>query len=52
MKVFFSWSGKQGQQIAGILRVWLPGVLQAVKPYFSPEDLKAGSRWSPEIASQ
>jgi hypothetical protein len=52
MKVFFSWSGKQGQQIAGILRVWLPGVLQAVRPYFSPEDLKAGSRWSPEIASQ
>ncbi|MCA3372509.1 MAG: toll/interleukin-1 receptor domain-containing protein [Roseomonas sp.] len=52
MKVFFSWSGKQGQQIAGVLREWLPGVLQAVKPYFSPEDLKAGSRWSPEIASQ
>lgn len=52
MKVFVSWSGKQGQQIAGVLREWLPGVLQAVKPYFSPEDLKAGSRWSPEIANQ
>ena len=52
MKVFFSWSGRQGQQIAGVLREWLPGVLQAVRPYFSPEDLKAGSRWSPEIANQ
>lgn len=52
MKIFFSWSGNQAQQIAAVLREWLPGVLQAVRPYFSPDDLKAGSRWSPEIASQ
>lgn len=52
MKVFLSWSGEQSKAIAEILRSWLPSVLQAVKPYFSPDDVAKGSRWSSEIAKE
>jgi hypothetical protein len=31
---------------------WLPSVLQAVRPYFSPDDVAKGSRWSSEIAKE
>src|ERR1017187_9800498 len=52
MRVFISWSGERSQRIANILRSWLPGVLQAVKPYFSPDDIAKGTRWSTEIAKE
>jgi hypothetical protein len=41
MKVFISWSGEQSKEIAEAFRNWLPGVLQAEKPYFSPDDIAA-----------
>jgi len=50
MKVFISWSGALSKEIAETIRKWLPSVLQAVKPYFSPDDIAKGSRWSGEIA--
>lgn len=34
------------------MRRWLPSVLQAVRPYFSPDDVAKGSRWSSEIAKE
>jgi hypothetical protein len=34
------------------MRNWLPSVLQAVRPYFSPDDVSKGSRWSTEIAKE
>ncbi len=52
MKVFISWSGELSREIAEAVRVWLPGVLQAVKPYFTPDDIEKGARWSSEIASE
>ena len=52
MKVFISWSGPQSKTIADAFRKWIPGVLQAVKPYFSPDDVVKGSRWSTEIAKE
>ena len=52
MKVFISWSGKQSKQLGEILRDWLPGVLQAVKPYFTPSDIEKGTRWANEIAKE
>lgn len=50
MRVFISWSGESSRQIAEALRWWLPSVIQAIKPYFSPDDITKGSRWSSEIA--
>ncbi len=39
MKVFISWSGDLSLALAGILRQWLPSVIQAAEPYFTPEDI-------------
>ena len=52
MKVFLSWSGDRSKAIAEVMRNWLPSVLQAVRPYFSPDDVSKGSRWSSEIAKE
>ena len=52
MKVFISWSGERSRAIADVTRRWLPSVLQAVRPYFSPDDVAKGSRWSSEIAKE
>lgn len=52
MKVFISWSGHRSQNVADVLRKWFPSVLQAVRPYFSPDDVAKGSRWSAEIAKE
>lgn len=52
MKVFISWSGNRSKKLADIFRRWLPGVLQAIRPYFSPDDVAKGSRWNSEIAKE
>jgi hypothetical protein len=52
MRIFISWSGKNSKKIAEAFRIWLPGVLQTVKPYFTPNDIEKGNRWSKEIASE
>jgi hypothetical protein len=51
-KVFISWSGELSKKLAEEIRVWLPGVLQFVKPYFTPNDIEKGTRWSTEISSE
>jgi hypothetical protein len=48
--VFISWSGDLSGKLAQILRQWFPSVLQFVKPYYTPEDIAKGARWSSEIA--
>ena len=52
MKVFISWSGELSRRLGEILRTWLPGTLQYVKPYFTPEDVEKGARWNTEIAKE
>jgi hypothetical protein len=52
MKVFISWSGDSGKAVAEILYAWLPSALQAVKPFFSPDDIAKGARWSSEVADR
>ncbi|MBC9070659.1 toll/interleukin-1 receptor domain-containing protein [Thauera sp. CAU 1555] len=52
MKVFISWSGEKSKAIASIFKDWIPAVVQAAKPYFSPNDIEKGSRWSSEIAKE
>jgi lambda repressor-like predicted transcriptional regulator len=49
-KVFISWSGELSKKLAEELRGWLPGVLQFVKPYFTPEDIEKGTSWYSNIA--
>ncbi|GHV88132.1 hypothetical protein AGMMS50267_04920 [Spirochaetia bacterium] len=51
-KVFISWSGELSKKIAEQLKNWLPSVLQFVKPYFTPDDIEKGSRWSNEISNE
>jgi hypothetical protein len=52
VKIFLSWSGDRSRAVADVLKNWLPSVLQAVRPYFSPEDIEKGSKWSQEISKE
>ncbi|MBU4233973.1 MAG: TIR domain-containing protein [Desulfobacterales bacterium] len=52
MNVFISWSGKTSKRLGEVFRDWMPAVIQAVKPYFSPEDVEKGARWYPEISNK
>lgn len=50
MRIFISWSGDLSKQLSEEIRKWLPGVIQAAKPYYTPDDISKGARWSAEIA--
>ena len=50
--VFISWSGQQSKEIAEELRSWIPSVLQFAKPYFTPNDIEKGAKWSTEISAK
>lgn len=52
MDIFISWSGNKSKKLAEILRDWFPVVIQAVKPYFTPDDIAKGTKWSTEISKQ
>jgi len=52
MNVFISWSGEESKAYAEVFRQWLPKVIQTCEPFYSPEDIKAGMRWSLEIAGK
>jgi len=51
-KVFISWSGDLSNKLADAVRQWLPGVLQFVKPYFTPSDIEKGTKWASNIAGE
>lgn len=51
-KVFISWSGNLSRKLAEALRFWLPGTLQYVRPYFTPEDIEKGAKWDSEIMKE
>lgn len=52
MKIFISWSGERSKLIAAAFKDWIPSVIQAARPYFSPSDIDKGSRWSNEISKE
>ena len=53
MEVFLSWSGPRSKEIAEALKVWIPRVIQATKPWMSEKNnIAAGTRWSNEIAGK
>lgn len=52
MKIFLSWSGGLSRDVATTLRTWLRGVIQAIDPWMSQEDLTPGSIWFSEISKK
>src|SRR5258708_4089751 len=50
MKIFLSWHGARSRAVAEALNDWLRRVIQAVKPFYSPE-IEKGAKWSSEIDS-
>jgi hypothetical protein len=52
MKVFICWSEERSRVVAETLRGWLRRVIQELKPFLSTQDIRAGKRWIPEIASE
>jgi len=52
MKIFISWSGELSKDLGEVIRKWIPSVLQAVRPYFTPNDIEKGARWSSHIATE
>jgi hypothetical protein len=51
MKVFITWSGDLSHAVAEALRDWLPGVIQALDPFLSSEDVRHGQRW-PQVVGE
>lgn len=52
MKLFISWSGERSKQLAQGLYEWLPGVINAVEPWISSNDIAPGARWGSELAHE
>lgn len=52
MDVFISWSGEKSKKSAEALREWLPSVIQAVTPYYSPNDIDKGARWLTNVSGR
>lgn len=52
LRVFLSWSMQRSESVAQAFRDWLPSVLQNVRPYYTPDDIGKGSRWSSEIRGE
>jgi TIR domain-containing protein len=52
MDVFISWSGPQSRRYADAINSWIPLVIQAVRPYFTPDDIEKGVNWSTNISEK
>lgn len=52
MDIFLSWSGDKSRKAAESFRDWLPNVIQALKPYFTPNDINKGQRWSQDLSNK
>jgi len=52
MKVFVSWSGERSKLLAEALHHWLPGVINAVDPWISGNDIEPGARWNSELSKE
>jgi hypothetical protein len=51
MKIYLAWSGNRSKAVAQAFKQWLPRVIQSLDPFFSPDDIEKGARWSSELSS-
>ena len=52
IKVFICWSGELSGKLAEAIHDWLPKMIQAVKPYFTPKDIEKGVKWDSEMSKE
>jgi hypothetical protein len=52
MKIFISWSKDRSRAVAQALHDWLPDVLRGVDPFFSGQDIAAGTKWYERIVDE
>lgn len=52
MNVFISWSGDFSKELAKTFSEWIPTVIQAVKTFYSPDDIHKGELWSEKITEE
>ena len=48
-KIFISWSCDLSKDVGAALNEWLPNVLQAIDPFFSPSSISKGKNWNKEL---
>lgn len=51
MRIFASWSGEESKQIAELLKLWIPCVLQDADVYVSSQDIGKGERWLSSVTA-
>lgn len=49
VSIFVSWSGAAAQQVAELLKDWIPHVLQNAKIWVSSQDISKGDKWTTQI---
>lgn len=52
MKIFISWSGETSRKIAGLIKEFIPKIIQSAKPYYTPDDIDKGMKWETDIYKQ
>lgn len=50
MNIFLSWSGEKSKKVAESLKIWLPSVIQTLKPFYSTKDISKGKKWDAELS--
>jgi hypothetical protein len=51
-KIFISWSGDRGHEVARALHWWLPHVISNIDPIISEHNIEKGTLWRSKLADQ
>jgi hypothetical protein len=52
MKIFISWSGQLSQEIALLLRKYIPAIIHGVEPFVSSHDIESGEKWASKVSRE